>query len=345
MKRKLTALLLVLALTCLAACGAESPATDTPPATIFPPFYNATVEYGEPDLITDNTGPLRAYIRFPAIGGPAGGTIAAWARGVYQDLLDEIAGQRKIAPAVTGEVNVQFDSYLVDGRYAGIIESGSFSASYLAHPVDVIRTFNIDTESGTLLQNADILDYSQLVSILSVLRGAVNKAYPGVEYPAEMDEAWLEHIAVGHDGVIVVLARNKALPGYLGTVKVTLPYDKLGNGTARTAYRPGASHPGGRPSRGPFSFVIRFDEYLRQLYLYAVPVAEQYGPPGNLVFNCFRTGSMISEPFSQAAFEETIAWALRIIEDTLREKDWLPCEDAWKCRYLCDVAGECEYFI
>ncbi|MCL1952834.1 MAG: polysaccharide deacetylase family protein, partial [Oscillospiraceae bacterium] len=27
---------------------------------------------------------------------------------------------------------------------------------------------------------------------------------------------------------IVVLARNKALPGYLGTVKVTLPYDKLG---------------------------------------------------------------------------------------------------------------------
>jgi len=85
------------------------------------------------------------------------------------------------------------------------------------------------------------------------------------------------------------------------------------------------------------------DEYLRQLYLYSIPVAEQYGPPGKLMFNCFRSGSLISEPFSQAAFEETIAWALRTIEDILREKDWLPCEDAWKCRYLCDVAGECEY--
>ena len=36
---------------------------------------------------------------------------------------------------------------------------------------------------------------------------------------------------------------------------------------------------------------------------------------------------------------------MRAIEDILRETDWLPCEDAWKCRYLCDVAGECEYFI
>jgi len=87
------------------------------------------------------------------------------------------------------------------------------------------------------------------------------------------------------------------------------------------------------------------DEYLRQLYLYAIPVTEQFNPPVNLAFNCFRGGSFISEPFSQAAFEETIAWALRTIEDILQESEWLPCEDAWKCRYLCDVAGECEYFI
>ena len=85
------------------------------------------------------------------------------------------------------------------------------------------------------------------------------------------------------------------------------------------------------------------DEYLRQLYLYSIPVAEQYGPPDYLAFNCFRTGSMIMEPFSQAAFEEAIAWASRTIEDILRETDWLPCENTWMCRHLCDVAGECEY--
>jgi len=86
------------------------------------------------------------------------------------------------------------------------------------------------------------------------------------------------------------------------------------------------------------------DEYLRQLYLYSIPVAQQFGQPEVLAFNCFRTGSMIMEPFSQAAFDESIAWALGTIEDILWETDWLPCEDAWKCRYLCDVAGECEYY-
>jgi len=85
------------------------------------------------------------------------------------------------------------------------------------------------------------------------------------------------------------------------------------------------------------------DEYLRQLYLYSIPVAEQYGPSDYLAFNCFRTGSLITEPFSQAAFDETIAWASRTIEEILRETDWLPCENTWMCRHLCDVAGECEY--
>ena len=86
------------------------------------------------------------------------------------------------------------------------------------------------------------------------------------------------------------------------------------------------------------------DEYLRQLYLYSVPVTAQYGPPDYLIFNCFRTGTLIKEPFSQTAFDETVAWALRTIEGILQEQDWLPCEDLWKCRYLCDMAGECEYY-
>jgi len=97
-----------------------------------------------------------------------------------------------------------------------------------------------------------------------------------------------------------------------------------------------------RGPRRPASNAL-LDEYLRQLYLYAVPVTAQFGCPNKLAFNCFRSGLLISEPFSQAAFDDTIAWALHTIEEILRETDWLPCEEPWKCRYLCDVAGECEY--
>jgi hypothetical protein len=86
------------------------------------------------------------------------------------------------------------------------------------------------------------------------------------------------------------------------------------------------------------------DEYLRQLYLYSIPVTAQYGTPDFLVFNCFRSGTLITEPFSQVAFYETVTWALDTIENILRETNWLPCEDFWQCRYLCDMASECEYY-
>ena len=97
-----------------------------------------------------------------------------------------------------------------------------------------------------------------------------------------------------------------------------------------------------RSPRRPKSNAL-LDEYLRQLYLYSIPVTVLFGCPSKLAFNCFRSGTLILEPFSQIAYEDTIAWALRTIEDILRETEWLPCEDAWKCRYLCDVAQECEY--
>jgi len=50
------------------------------------------------------------------------------------------------------------------------------------------------------------------------------------------------------------------------------------------------------------------------------------------------------EPFSQTAFDRTIAWAMNTIEDILREEDWSPCEDVWKCCHLCDMAEHCEYY-
>jgi len=89
--------------------------------------------------------------------------------------------------------------------------------------------------------------------------------------------------------------------------------------------------------------VISTEAYLRQLYLYSVPVVAQFGTPDFLVFNCFRNGVLIKEPFSQTAFEEAIAWAQCTIEEILCEADWTPCEEVWKCCYLCDMAEHCEY--
>ena len=238
MKKKLVCIFLALVMICLAACNTEktqeavtSPESQTPPNVLVPPEYHATIEYGEPDLITDNIGPLWAYIRFPVAGTAATDeVIAEWARSVYKYASDEVAELRKNDPDAEGEINVQFDSYLVDNRYAGILENGMFTNSHLAHPTGIVRTFNIDIKSDKMLINTDILDYSKLESILGVLRDSIAADYPDItDQFGEMDEKWLEHITIGHEGIIVVLERGMFLPGYLGTLKVTLPYDKLDN--------------------------------------------------------------------------------------------------------------------
>jgi len=234
MKKKLTYLFLVFIITFFAACNTEKAQESTPPPdNLTPPIGDlppATAEYGEPDLITDNAGPLFAYIRFPVTGEVTDEIIAKWARNVYQSAQNELAALRKANPEAVGELNVQFDSYFVDNRYAGILENGMFSNSHLAHPTSIVCTFNIDTKSGTLLANTDILDYSKLGSILAVMRDRITEEYPDVTNSLkEMDERWLEHIIVGHEGIIVVLERSIFLPSYLGAFKVTLPYDELGS--------------------------------------------------------------------------------------------------------------------
>jgi len=252
MKKRLIYLLLVVIIANLAACcranipeAATSPdnsqtadkpptinppATDPPPTILIPPLYNATIEYGEPDLITDNTGPLWAYIRYPVTDNETDEIIADWARGVYQNACDKVTELRKGDPEATCEINVQFDSYLVNGKYAGILENGIFMGSHLAHPISIVRTFNIDTNSGKFLDNTDILDFKQLENVFSVMRDRIAEEHPdSTDYLEDIDDKWIDHITIGHDGIIVILERGVFLPAYFGTLEIILPYEKLGS--------------------------------------------------------------------------------------------------------------------
>lgn len=89
----------------------------------------------------------------------------------------------------------------------------------------------------------------------------------------------------------------------------------------------------------------RLDSYLRQLYLYSIPVIREYGVlPSHLSFNCYRTGQVIREPFSLIALEEAKEWASQSIEAIIREEDFNPNMDYYYCRHICDVHDSCEYY-
>lgn len=87
------------------------------------------------------------------------------------------------------------------------------------------------------------------------------------------------------------------------------------------------------------------DEMLRQLYIYSAAVKQEYGKfPKALCFNCFKAGTFIEEPFSEEAYNESIEWAKKNIEDIENTDDFYPNREFFSCRYICGYNTECCYY-
>lgn len=90
-----------------------------------------------------------------------------------------------------------------------------------------------------------------------------------------------------------------------------------------------------------------FEEFKRQLYLYAIPVLEEYGRVDELRWNMFKDQRIISIPFDQTEFEAAINWADGQIKKLYAEEEWLPKEGAsnkdYYCRNICGQREVCEH--
>ena len=88
------------------------------------------------------------------------------------------------------------------------------------------------------------------------------------------------------------------------------------------------------------------DEYLRQLYLYCIPVKKKFGEyPEWLIFNCFRNdpiNRIIVEPFVEEDFEAAKKWALDSIEEIRQEDEWESDVEFCKCMHICGLIDRCE---
>lgn len=191
----------------------------------------AVYEYGEPSEIIDNGKYLRSYILFPQTGNAAfDPAIKSWADSFYEEALDEITAMRETDKKARGEINVQYDAFLVNEIFAGIKEMGMYSHSQMAHPKDFIKTFNLNIETGAFLKNEEILDPAQTEKALAILRKQIQSEFPDLSAIIEtVDGSWLEHLVLSHEGVEVLLARGDFLPSYAGTKAYTLSYDALGD--------------------------------------------------------------------------------------------------------------------
>ena len=88
-----------------------------------------------------------------------------------------------------------------------------------------------------------------------------------------------------------------------------------------------------------------FDEFKKQLYLYAIPVIEEYGKVDKLSWNMMRDRRDITIPFDTKEFEEAKQWAINTIDEIKKEELWLPdTSNNYFCRYICGQSSRCFYY-
>ena len=87
------------------------------------------------------------------------------------------------------------------------------------------------------------------------------------------------------------------------------------------------------------------DDMLKQLYIYAEAVYQEYGRyPTSLCFNCFKNKVFIEEPFNIETHKSVLKWVEDQIEKIKNTEDFYPALDYFRCRYLCGMHDECCYF-
>jgi len=96
-------------------------------------------------------------------------------------------------------------------------------------------------------------------------------------------------------------------------------------------------------SKAAFKSKKEKKEYARQLYLYSVPLIEEYGKcPDKLVFNMFRKQKMEEIKFDVKDLEEAKKWALDTIEAVSKEEEFPATINDFFCNQLCNMRAKCE---
>ena len=88
-----------------------------------------------------------------------------------------------------------------------------------------------------------------------------------------------------------------------------------------------------------------FNDYERQMYLYAHAVNELYGEyPAELTWNHFKDGGQFATiPFVEDRCKAVLDWTVDTIHAIENEKDWLENQDFFFCHNICNFRRSCEY--
>ena len=145
-----------------------------------------------------------------------------------EDFVQEIAAEhnkdameRDAVDGVPAELTVEYEAQVIDGKYTGIKLAGVYDAPSMAHPYDIIKTFNGSINDEKVLEITDIIAEDKLEQLS---RMTAEAAEVDVEYT---EEEILEGWRLTNEGIEITLERGKFTPMYAGSPVVKFTFAQL----------------------------------------------------------------------------------------------------------------------
>ena len=119
------------------------------------------------------------------------------------------------------ELTMEYEAVVIDGKYAGIKLSGVYEAPFMAHPYDIIKTFNGSVTEEKILKITDVIKEEKLDLLCRMIE---EKTDIYEEYtPDELLEGW----RLTEEGIEVTLERGKFTPMSSGSPVIAYTFDEL----------------------------------------------------------------------------------------------------------------------
>ncbi len=186
--------------------------------------YEVSVrDVGEPASYIHMDDHLVIGILYPKTDIPAlDDAIEAWIEDItaeYKGTVDYDVTQED--PNNRSELTVSYESYQAGTSAIGVKLTGTFCSPLMAHPVDIVKTFNVNTETGQLFSVEDVFQDDAVEAFQHMLMVQMS-----IEEDV-IDENIFAHGVLTGDGIEVVLARGDYLPMSEGTQTAVFLYEDV----------------------------------------------------------------------------------------------------------------------
>lgn len=208
------------------SCGKDVPAVADPPSVSVPSLHSSVQEYGEPQSAVNYGDSHSASVFYPVGNIDAADTeIRKWAEALVEDTVSDMKKEAGGNPDFSGELNVDYDSYITNNKYAAVKETGYLlKASELT---SIIYTLNIDIQKQEILSVDDVFLSEHLDKVFSLLTGELVKNNVSVAENAKIDKTWLKNFVITHNGIEILFLKSDIMSDINHVETVFLSYDEI----------------------------------------------------------------------------------------------------------------------